>query len=182
MQIVSSGEKLPRAFPCTISEWGTCKADTSLHCGSCETLNEREMLGEHIQWQFLNAVWTFTVLSHLGGHTRVFLCTCSCTLVALCHRRWAGTRQWAHSDTSARQNLQTEESGSHMGYELCGNITAHYCRTQYHKGKKNNNTKMINTGLRDWRKRLQDSLDCQQGSQFPRWQVSWQRWRPQLSL
>lgn len=47
-QTVSSGEKLPRAFPCTISEWGTCKVDTSLHCGSCETLNERDKCWENI--------------------------------------------------------------------------------------------------------------------------------------
>ena len=42
----SSGE-LPRAFPCTISEWGRCKVDTSLHCGSCETL-KRDKCWENI--------------------------------------------------------------------------------------------------------------------------------------
>lgn len=32
--------KLPHDSPCTISEWGMCREDTSLHCGSCETLKE----------------------------------------------------------------------------------------------------------------------------------------------
>lgn len=56
-------------------------------------------------------MWTFAVSSHLGGHTRVFLYTCFCTLVALCRRRWAGTRRWVHSDMSAHRNLKTEAIG-----------------------------------------------------------------------
>ena len=51
---------------------------------------------------------TVAISSHLGGHTRVFLYTCFCTLVASCRRRWAGTRRWVHSDMSARRNLKTE--------------------------------------------------------------------------
>lgn len=67
---------------------------------------ERSMLGECYWWLCSNAACICTVLSHLGGRTRASLCTCFCTLEALCHMRWAGTRQWAHSDMSAHQNLQ----------------------------------------------------------------------------
>lgn len=47
------------------------------------------------------------LIYYLGGHSHVFLYTGFCTLVALCHREWEGTRQRAHSDTSAHQNLPT---------------------------------------------------------------------------
>lgn len=36
------GAGLPRVSPCTTSASGKCTVDTSLRCGSCETLGERD--------------------------------------------------------------------------------------------------------------------------------------------